>query len=337
MVVSVTAHGTWNISSNVSWLTISNITPSTRTGGGFFTINAAANTGTNTRSGTITVTLPGAPTRTVSVTQAAHQANLALSRADWSIGTHLESNAQVNVTSNGQWTVTSNAAWLTISNISPANRTGNGSFRMNASANPGTGGRTASVTVTIPGVVTRSITVTQGAQAASLSLSHGSWNPSFGAESLTVNVFANRAWNVSSNATSWLTVTPASGNGNGSFRINVTANNSAGARSGTITATMTGATSRTVTVTQGAPAANLSLSHSTWNPSFAADSLTVTVTANRAWNVSSNATSWLTVTPASGNGNGSFRINTTANTGTAARSGTITATIPGVVSRTITV
>ena len=208
---------------------------------------------------------------------------------------------------------------------------------MNASANPGTGGRTASVTVTIPGVVTRSITVTQGAQAASLSLSHGSWNPSFGAESLTVNVFANRAWNVSSNATSWLTVTPASGNGNGSFRINVTANNSAGARSGTITATMTGATSRTVTVTQGAPAANLSLSHSTWNPSFAADSLTVTVTANRAWNVSSNATSWLTVTPASGNGNGSFRINTTANTGTAARSGTITATIPGVVSRTITV
>ena len=76
------------------------------------------------------------------------------------------SNITVNVTTNTTWsTPTSDATWLTISNIVPANRTGNGNFRINASANTTGAQRIGSVSVTAGGI-TRSITVVQGNSTA---------------------------------------------------------------------------------------------------------------------------------------------------------------------------
>jgi len=72
------------------------------------------------------------------------------------------SNAAITVTSNTTWSVSaSSQGWLTVTNITPANRTGNGSFRITAEANPGTQARTAVVTVTATGVAPRTLTVTQ--------------------------------------------------------------------------------------------------------------------------------------------------------------------------------
>ena len=50
---------------------------------------------------------------------------------------------------------------MSISNITPANRTGNGSFRINATANTGTAQRVGTVAITAPGATTRTILVTQ--------------------------------------------------------------------------------------------------------------------------------------------------------------------------------
>ncbi|MCL2572693.1 MAG: InlB B-repeat-containing protein [Defluviitaleaceae bacterium] len=335
-VVTISANGTWSITSNQSWLTITHITPGTRTGGGFFTMNVTANTSASTRTGTVTVSLPGVPARTVTVTQAAHQANLAVSSSGWTLQTHHSSQSTVNVTSNGNWTVSSNAtSWLTVSRSSGS---GNGSFVMSATENTGSSTRNGTITVT-GGGVTRTIPVSQAAQAGSLSLSLTTWTPSHTADSISVNVFSNGQWTVSSNATSWLTVTPASNTGNRPFTISVTANTGASARSGTITVTGGGVT-RTVSVTQSAQpaqAATLNLSQSTWNPASVASNVNITVTSNRTWSVSSNATSWLTVSPSSGANNGAFTINATANTGSTSRTGTITVTAPGATTRTISV
>jgi len=80
----------------------------------------------------------------------------------------------------------------------------------------------------------------------------------------------------------------------------------------------------------------LTLSSSSWSPGVAAANTSVTVTANVAWTANSNATPWLTVSPASGTNNGSINITATANTGTAARTGTITVT-GGSITRTVAV
>ena len=70
----------------------------------------------------------------------------------------------VNVTSNTTWNIpTSNApAWLTISNVTPANRTNDGSFRVNVTPNTGSAHRVGTVTIrSSDGSMTQTVTVTQ--------------------------------------------------------------------------------------------------------------------------------------------------------------------------------
>ena len=70
---------------------------------------------------------------------------------------------------------------------------------------------------------------------------------------------------------------------------------------------------------------SLSLSPSPVNASFDAGSTTINVNSNTSWTVTPDASNtWCTVSTTSGNNNGSFAVNYTENTGTAARTATIT-------------
>ena len=179
VAVNVTSNRTWTVSSNVTWLTVGTFVPANRTGNGSFRINATQHTGTAARTGTITVTAPGATTRTVSVTQAAPPATLTLSTPSWSPSS-AASFISIGVTSNRTWTVSSNVTWLTVGTFSPTNRTGNGSFRINAAANNGTAARSGTITVNAPGATTRTVSVTQLAgRIITLNANGGSVNPTF--------------------------------------------------------------------------------------------------------------------------------------------------------------
>ena len=80
---------------------------------------------------------------------------------------------------------------------------------------------------------------------------------------------------------------------------------------------------------------NLVVSPTSLSFTSAAASSTVSVTANLGWSVTDNQ-GWISLSPTSGSNNGSFAVNATANTGTAARSGTVTVTGGG-ITRTIAV
>jgi mannan endo-1,4-beta-mannosidase len=85
----------------------------------------------------------------------------------------------------------------------------------------------------------------------------------------------------------------------------------------------------------GTPTNNLTVAPTSLSFVSGASSSPVTVTANVSWTVTDNQ-AWLTASPASGTSNGSFTVSATANTGTAARSGTVTVTGGG-LTRTIAV
>ena len=89
---------------------------------------------------------------------------LTLTPATWETGPKA-CNTTINVTSNSTWgKPTSDVCWLAISNICPANRTGNGSFKIKAAANPDAGAsRKGTITVTAGGV-SRKVSVTQAAK-----------------------------------------------------------------------------------------------------------------------------------------------------------------------------
>jgi len=326
--IGITSNVQWIASSNAtSWLTV---TPASGSNNGNITLNATANTGATARTGTITVT-GGGQTRTITVTQPAAAVNLTLSHSVWSAPATAASFG-LGITSNVQWSVHSSVpAWLTVSHSSGVN---NATINLHAAANTSGASRTGVITVT-GGGQNRTITVTQPAASPNLSVSQTTWSPPAAAASTNIGITSNLQWTVSSSAPSWLIISAQSGSNNGNITLNATANTGTTARTGTITITGGGLT-RTVTVTQPAAAANLSIGQTTWSAPTTASNTNVAITSNIQWTASSNATSWLTITPASGSNNGNITLNATANTGTTTRTGIVTITGGG-QTREITV
>jgi arabinan endo-1,5-alpha-L-arabinosidase len=171
---------------------------------------------------------------------------LSASPTSYTFASSAAGSESIAVTSNQTWTVSSNESWLTSSASSGSN---NGSFFADVVTNTGTGSRTGVLTITAPNGQTATVTITQPG-TSSLSTSPTSLSPTNAASQTTIDVTSNVAWTASSNSTSWLTVSPASGSGNGTFSAAVTANTGT-ARSGTITVTGGGDTV-TIAVTQAA-------------------------------------------------------------------------------------
>ena len=256
----------------------------------------------------------------------------------------------VTVASNVSWiAMTSASSWLT---VTPFSGTNNGSLTLSVTANTGTAARTGAITV-ISGNILRTITVTQAAPvpaAITLTLntpatvaitSGGRREMRFTAPSAGTFIFtsSNRGaldpvayFASTGNA---IIDDDSAGNSNYRFTRALASGETFVYYSGIFNdSTLSG--SYTVTVTQYVAPATLEVPINSWTPLAHAGNATVTVTSNVSWTASSNATTWLTVAPASGTNTGPITIAITANTGSAARSGTVTITGGG-ITRTIAV
>src|SRR5256712_6031412 len=170
-------------------------------------------------------------------------------------------------------------------------------------------------------VAAQTVTVTQQGQACSYTVSPTSNTaPASGAaQSVSVTTSTSCSWTATSNAT-WISITSgASGSGNGTVNYTVAANTATAARTGalsvdgqTVTVAQAGACAYTVSpMTDAAPAAGAALS------------VSVMTSAGCSWTATSIAT-WISITAgASGSGNGTVNYTVAANTGTAARTGTL--------------
>ena len=312
---TLTSNVAWTVSSNVEWLTV---TPTSGSNNGTLTTSYTANTDA-ARTGILTIT-GGGLTRTVTVTQAAPTLSVTPTTQS---STSAAGSFTTTLTSNVVWTVVSDAVWLTTTVSSGSN---NATVTANYTANTGEA-RIGILTFT-GGGVSRTVTVTQ-APPPVLTVSPATQSVSPIAGNFAITLTSNIAWTVSSNA-AWLTATLTSGSNDGTVTANFTGNTGS-ARTGILTFTGGGLT-RTVTVSQAAP--NLTVTPTTNSVSPLAGSVTITLTSNVNWTVSSNA-AWLTTSPTSGSNNGSITANYTANTGSA-RTGTLTFSGNG-INRTVTI
>ena len=313
---TLTSNVAWTVSSDAVWLTT---TVSSGNNNASVTANYTANTG-EARTGILTFT-GGGLTRTVTVNQAAPTLSVTPTTQ---ARTSAAGSFTTTLTSNVAWTVSSDAVWLTTTVSSGSN---NATVTANYTANTGEA-RTGILTFT-GGGVSRTVTVTQ-APPPVLTVSPATQSVSPIAGNFAITLTSNIAWTVSSNA-AWLTATPTSGSNNGTVTANFTGNTGSATRTGILTFSGGGLT-RTVTVSQAAP--NLTVTPTTNPVSPLAGSVTITLTSNVNWTVSSNA-AWLTTSPTSGSNNGSITANYTANTGSA-RIGTLTFSGNG-INRTVTV
>ena len=122
-----------------------------------------------------------------------------------------------------------------------------------------------------------------------------------------VAISCNDAWTATKTA-DWITLSAASGTGNASLKITVTANESLSKREADVTVAA-GELTRVVKVTQLGQEPAVAVSPATKEVAAAGEEVEVTVTSNTAWTVSvPEACDWVTANPASGTGNGSFKL-----------------------------
>jgi len=239
------------------------------------------------------------------------------------------------------WTVSSSdTTWIT---VSPSSGSDNGTVTVTVAKNDSLTQRSATLTVS-GNEINNTINVTQAGTPVSLIVSVNSLSfPSASSFMTTTDsyrsftVTSNTNWTVSSNETSWLTVSPASGSKNSTINVTAIENNSLSERTAIITVSA-GDSTQTVNVTQAAAnevvSAWIESSSSTHyggnQLSFSESSghATIRVTSNLNW-IANNPASWITISPTSGSNNGTrttqiVEITVAANTSASERSATIT-------------
>jgi hypothetical protein len=162
-----------------------------------------------------------------------------------------------------------------------------------------------------------------------LSTNSLSFAASGGPGSVSVTAAAGCAWAASSDR-GWMAITGgASGNGNGTVAVALTANTAAGERTGTLTVA-----GQAVAVRQdgaGACTYDIAPASATFNKDAATGSFAVTAAGHCAWEAASSA-AWVVVTAGQGTGNGTVAFSVERNRATTSRTSTIS-----VAGRTFTV
>jgi hypothetical protein len=308
----------WTATTSDNWITITSGASGTGNGSVGFTI--AANSG-GARTGTLSIA-----GQTFTVNQAAAPpapCTYSINPSSQSIAAAGGAGTNVGVTAgNGcAWTAATSDTWITIT--SGASGNGNGTVGFTIAANSG-GARTG--TLAIAG---QTFTVNQA--AAPPAPCTYSINPSSqsiaaaGGAGTSIGVTAGNgcAWTAATSDT-WITITSgASGNGNGTVGFTIAANSGI-ARTGRLTVA-----GQTFTVNQAAaPPAPCTYQINPASQAFGASggpgtNVAVTTAGGCAWSATNNGNSWINISSASGNGNGSVMFSVAANTGPA-RTGSMT-------------
>jgi hypothetical protein len=321
VTVTISAGSTcpWSATSNASWLTITS--GASGTGDGTVSVTVASNSGPQ-RTGTVTI---AGQTFMVTQSQASGGCTYSVSPTTENIGSAGGAGTPVNVPAPGgcSWTTSSSTSWIT--NVVPPSGTGSGQVNFTVAGNTSDAQRTGTLIV-----AGQTVTVIEAGCTYQIAPTSASVGSGAGAgPAVTVTPSASTCpWNASS-SDSWITGVTPSGTGTGQVTYNVQANSGL-ARTGHITiAGQTFTLMQASGCTYGISPSSQGGFSPTGGPG---NPVNVTAGGGCTWAATSNAPTWLTVTPpGSGTGNGSFTFSAGMNNSCGDRSGTIT-----VVTQTFT-
>jgi len=301
ITVSTPTGCTWNAQSNADWIKI------TSQSNGVVNYSVAANTVTQSRSGTLTIA-----DKTFTINQSPLVCTYSLNSTVANHGNKAETGS-VNVTAPVGCNITaqSNADWITITSQN------NGVVNYSVAANPTTQSRKGALTIS-----DKTFTVEQSALDCTYSLSATNKTHAYNAESNTINVTAPAgcAWTAQNNA-SWINIISGqSGNGNGTITYNVAENTVASSRSSILNIG-----NQTFNVSQNAVPCSYKFSLSAMTYSSATTNTSVDLIAPEGcnWQATSNA-AWITLVNNNGSGNGKVTYIVSANDTLDPREGNIT-------------
>lgn len=159
-IFNVTSNSNWTASSNQTWCTIN----SGGSGNGTITAVYEENSSIEPRVATITVSASGAANQTVTVSQEGAAATLAVTPPNHNVSP-LAGSVIFMVTSNTNWAVQSNSDWC----ITNTEGSGNANLVAEYSENETYEIRVAELVITVEGLPSQTVTVTQDASTVSVS------------------------------------------------------------------------------------------------------------------------------------------------------------------------
>ena len=226
----------------------------------------------------------------------------------------------ITITASETWTLTKSAEsdWLNVKTVS--GKAGTTQVDLEAAENTLTKPRSATITV-LSGNLTKDVEVSQSAASSEISLSVDNLNFSSGGDSQSFSIKSNIAWTVTSSQ-DWCSVNPTSGSNDSSVTVSVEENTSTAERMATITV-KSDAGDKTISVTQSGVAVVLTLDVSSMEFASGSGSKMFRISSNTIWAISSDK-NWCSVSPTSGNGDGSVTVSVEENTSTSERTATIT-------------
>lgn len=322
----------WSISSDQTWLSAS---PSSSNGSAWITLTANEdNPNATKRSASVTVSASGVSSQVITVEQDGTSTIFSVTPTSINVASNAGSTS-FNVTSNILWTSLIDQSWVT---ITPTSGTSSSSVSVNYEANNSTSERSSIITINGTNGDKKYVQINQAGAAKSLSVSTTTLNVTEVANNSTsFDITSNSSWSISSNQT-WLSTSPTGGMNNANITVTCTEDNPlAVERTATLTISVDGLADKTITVTQAAGSANLSVSENILSVAFGENStVTFDITSNTNWTVESNK-SWLLPSDASGNGNKTITLTASLNPVNATREGIITVKATGASDKIVTV
>lgn len=306
--LEIRANAGWAVTTDAWWLSIA---PREGQGNATLVIEARANAGFLGRSGKVTVKGCGL-THEIRVVQ---DGTCAMEPSTGELFFEVGAGSQsFTLRSTASWMITSGEAWI---GVSPDMGNGDETITVTVTGNEGGVARSGSLEITGCSVTKR----VEVSQEGSCYLVPGAHSVELGAAGGTasVEILSNGEWHAETSDT-WISLEPASGDGDRVLLIGAAGNEGQSKRTGTVTLRGCGI-ARTIQVTQQG-ACSLEVLPLALEFSPAASDRYVTVSAGNSWKATT-AETWINLSPASGEGTAMLRISVTENKGSAARNGVV--------------
>lgn len=326
--ISIESNMTWNLTESLAFLSLNATSGSNNK---TIEVSCQPNNTTLKRTGSITLSGTGVPTKTINITQNAAAPQLSVSPKEMFFD-QSGGNQSLSISANTSWTIIENLSYLSLNQTSGTN---NSNITVTCQSNTSSVSRSGLLKVVASGLDTQIINISQIGATTLLNVTPGSmtFNSSGGTQKGLIT--SNTTWEVQENLT-YIKVDSLSGVNNGGINITCDSNFSAVTRTGMITIIGKGAVNKTINISQTGVPGFMSVSPNTLEFNEAGGKLYFLVKSNTNWTVSESL-AHISLNKTTGSNADTVWVTCSPNTTTISKTGQITITGVGVSSQIVTV
>lgn len=311
---NIESNTVWTVSTKNSndWITLS---PESGKNSGSFTMQLNENPNTVERNATITVSYGQKYSYTLYISQQPASVSVNIGTLSF---TPAAGTTKLDITSDINWQATTNVSWIDLKPTS--GEAGISKMSISVTPNASSSSRSGFIYIKTGSNTRHSITVTQEGEQLYTSTKSLSFNRGNSSEQ-SIELMANVEWEILTKP-EWISLNQSEGKGNATLTITADDNPSSNSRNGVLSFSIKGRNEVTASINIIQSGKTITLSRDVLQFSDKQGSQSVKIESDGVWNAGC-PTIWISLSPASGNGDGELTVGVSENTSYEKRTGTI--------------